>query len=165
MQGNTVIKPLSGPGGDCPQDASALAIDGTGKCIAMGVSLLPQYGELDPYRMGLSSVDECLRQLVVAGADPDRVGILDNFCMGNPNEPTELGQLVETAKGIADAARAYQVPFISGKDSFYNYFETEDGPVSIPVTVLISGIGIIDEKTQLTGTSIRRPAAGSASSA
>jgi phosphoribosylformylglycinamidine synthase II len=157
VQGNTVIKPLSGPGGDCPQDASALAIDGTGKCIAMGVSLLPQYGELDPYRMGLSSVDECLRQLVVAGADPDRVGILDNFCMGNPNEATELGQLVETAKGIADAARAYQVPFISGKDSFYNYFETEDGPVSIPVTVLISGIGIIDEKTQLTGTSIRRP--------
>ena len=157
VQGNTVIKPLSGPGGDCPQDASALAIDGTGKCIAMGVSLLPQYGELDPYRMGLSSVDECLRQLVVAGADPDRVGILDNFCMGNPNEAAELGKLVETAKGIADAARAYQVPFISGKDSFYNYFETEDGPVSIPVTVLISGIGIIDEKTQLTGASLRRP--------
>jgi phosphoribosylformylglycinamidine synthase len=107
--------------------------------------------------MGLSSVDECLRQLVVAGADPDRVGILDNFCMGNPNEAAELGKLVETAKGIADAARAYQVPFISGKDSFYNYFETEDGPVSIPVTVLISGIGIIDEKTQLTGASLRRP--------
>jgi phosphoribosylformylglycinamidine synthase subunit PurSL len=156
VQGNTVIKPLSGPGGDCPQDASALSIDGTGKCIAMGVALLPQYGELDPYNMGLSSVDECIRQMVVAGADPDRLAILDNFCMGNPNEPEELGKLVETVKGIADAALAYQAPFISGKDSFYNYFETEDGPISIPVTILISGIGIIDDPAQLTGASLRR---------
>ena len=155
VQGNTVGKPLAGPGGDCPQDGSVIAIPGTGKFMAVGVSLLPHYGELDPARMGLSCMDECMRQMVVAGADPDRAGLLDNFCMGNPDEPAELGQLVETARALATAAKGFGAPFISGKDSFYNYFQTDDGPKSIPMTVLISGIAIVDDARHLTGATIR----------
>jgi len=156
VQGNTFLKPLAGAGGDCPQDGSVIGIDNTGKFISVGVSLLPQYGELDPYKMGLSSVDECIRQLVVTGADPDQIAILDNFCMGNPDEPGELGGLVETVKGIAAAALGYAAPFVSGKDSFYNYFETDEGPISIPVTILISGMGIVEDRAHITGASLRK---------
>lgn len=157
VKGNTVTKPLAGATGDCPQDGAVLRVGAIGKYIALGVSMLPQYGLLDPYRMGLSSVDEAIRQLVVTGANPHRIAILDNFCMGNPHEPKQLGRLVECARGMASAASSFETPFISGKDSFYNYFETEGGPVSIPVTLLVSAVGIVEDSAHITGASLRRP--------
>ena len=157
VQGNTVLKPLAGPGGDNPQDAAVIRVPEANKYFALGLSLLPQYGESDPYRMGLSSVDEAVRQVVVAGADPDRVAILDNFCMGNPDDPRELGKLVECARAMAEAATAYGAPFISGKDSFYNYYVTEKGEsVSIPVTLLVSSLAVIDDAAHVTGATFRR---------
>ncbi len=156
VQGNTVLKPLAGASGDAPQDASVLRISGSQRLMAMSVALLPEWGKTDPYAMGAACVDECVRQLVAAGADPQRIAILDNFCMGNPNAEEELGALVETVKGIAAIAEVYGTPFVSGKDSFYNYFETDEGPVSIPVTILISGMGIIEEESHVTGASLRK---------
>ncbi|MGI9243854.1 MAG: phosphoribosylformylglycinamidine synthase subunit PurL [Verrucomicrobiales bacterium] len=157
VQGNTVLKPLAGAVGDAPQDASVVQIDGSDKLMALGLSILPEWGKTDPYAMGRGCVDECVRQLVLAGADPDRIALLDNFCVGDPEKPEELGQLVECVKGIASAALEYSAPFVSGKDSFYNYFETQDGPVSIPVTCVISGMGVVDDLEHVTGSSIRKP--------
>lgn len=157
VQGNTVLKPLAGAAGDAPQDATVVRIDGSDRLMAMGLSILPEWGKMDPYAMGTACVDECVRQLVAAGSDPDRIAILDNFCMGNPDAEEELGALVETVKGIAAAAEAYGAPFVSGKDSFYNYFETKDGPVSIPVTILVSGMGIVEKIDHVVGASLRRP--------
>ncbi|MEM9284026.1 MAG: AIR synthase-related protein, partial [Verrucomicrobiota bacterium] len=156
VQGNTVLKPLAGASGDAPQDATVLRINGSDRLMAMGLSILPEWGKTDPFAMGTACVDECIRQLVAAGADPDRLAILDNFCMGNPDAEEELGALVETVKGIAHAAEAFGAPFVSGKDSFYNYFETDEGPVSIPVTILISGMGIVEEVGHVVGASLRR---------
>ena len=155
VQGNTVLKPLAGASGDAPQDGTVSAINGSEKLVAMGLSLLPEWGKTDPYAMGLACVDETVRHLTCCGADPDRLAILDNFCVGNPEDPSELGRLVETCKGMAEAATTYAAPFVSGKDSFYNYFETEDGPVSIPVTLLVSGIGVVDSAEHVTGSSLR----------
>lgn len=39
------------------------------------------------------------------------------------------------------------MPLHSGKDSFYNYFETEDGPINVPVTFLCSGFGVVETRT------------------
>jgi phosphoribosylformylglycinamidine synthase len=160
VQGNTVLKPLAGASGDAPQDGSVIRVDGSKRLLSLALSLLPEWGKYDPHAMGRACVDECVRQLILTGANPDKLAILDNYCMGNPRDPQELGALVESARGLAEAATAYGTPFISGKDSFYNYFQTEDGPVSIPVTALISGIGIVEEAAHVTGSSLRR--AGSA---
>jgi phosphoribosylformylglycinamidine synthase len=156
VQGNTLLKPLAGATGDAPQDGSVIEIDGSTRSMAMALSLLPEWGKTDPYRMGLAVVDECVRQLVLVGANPDKLGLLDNFCVGNPNDPRELGALVETTKGISAAATAFAAPFISGKDSFYNYFITDEGPVSIPTTILLSGIGIVESSAHVTGSSLRK---------
>ncbi len=155
VQGNTLLKPLAGAAGDAPQDAAVMHIDGSERLMAMSQALLPEWGKYDPFAMGAACVDECFRQLVAAGANPDKIALLDNFCVGNPEDPNELGELVECVKGMAGAADTYSAPFISGKDSFYNYFETDEGPVSIPVTALISGIGVVDDKKHVTGASIR----------
>ena len=76
--------------------------------------------------------------------------------MGDPEDPRELGALVETTKGMAQAAEIYAAPFVSGKDSFYNYFKTDEGPVSIPTTLLVSGFGIVEHANHIVGSSVRR---------
>ena len=155
VQGNTMLKPLAGATGDAPQDGSVIRVDGSQRLISLALSLLPEWGKYDPHAMGRACVDECVRQLILTGANPDKLAILDNYCMGNPYDARELGALVESARGLAEAATVYGTPFISGKDSFYNFFNTDDGPVSIPVTALISGLGIVEDAKHVTGSSIR----------
>jgi phosphoribosylformylglycinamidine synthase subunit PurSL len=155
VQGNTFLKPLAGAAADAPQDAAVMRVDNSKKLFSMAVSILPEWGKYDPFAMGQACVDECVRQLVLSGANPQRIAILDNFCMGNPDDTDELGALVETVKGMAEVALEYQAPFVSGKDSFYNYFETAEGPVSIPVTLLVSGFGVVEETAHITGSSLR----------
>ena len=156
VQGNTVLKPLAGATADAPQDASVIDIDGSDKLMSLALAILPEWGKTDPYAMGTGTVDETVRQLVLAGTNPDKIALLDNFCMGNPECPTELGRIVECAKGIREAALAYGAPYVSGKDSFYNYFETEEGPVNIPVTFLCSGFGVVEDASHVRGASLRR---------
>jgi phosphoribosylformylglycinamidine synthase len=156
VQGNTLLKPLAGAAGDAPQDGSVMAIDGSREKVTLACALLPEWGKTDPHLMGRACVDECIRQLVAMGSDPDRIAILDNFCHGNPDNASELGALVECTKGMSAAAVTYGAPFVSGKDSFYNYFVTDEGPVSIPVTLLVSGFGIVPDGTPVVGASLRR---------
>ena len=156
VQGNTVLKPLAGAAADAPQDASVIDIDGSDKLMSLALAILPEWGKTDPYAMGTGTVDENVRQLIISGTNPDKIALLDNFCMGNPESPVELGRLVECAKGIRDAALAYGAPYVSGKDSFYNYFETENGPVNIPVTFLCSGFGVVEDVSHVCGASLRR---------
>ncbi len=156
VQGNTVLKPLAGAAGDAPQDGAVIRIDGSQRLLSLSLSLLPEWGKTAPREMARACMDECVRQLILTGANPDKIAVLDNFCMGNPHDPVELGALVESAHGLAETAVVYGTPFISGKDSFYNYFQTEDGPVSIPVTALISGMGIVEDAAHVVGSSLRR---------
>ena len=111
--------------------------------------ICPLYGELDPYAMAWAAIDEALRNLVAVGADPDQVSLLDNFCWGNPYLPDRLGGLVRCAQGCYDAAVAYDVPFISGKDSLNNEYNDVDGQRhAIPGTLLISAVGIVPDVHQ-----------------
>ncbi|MFW5652463.1 MAG: AIR synthase-related protein [Planctomycetota bacterium] len=146
VQGRTVGKPLAGPAQRGPADAAVMLPrhDSTrGIAIANG---LATGLAADPYVMALAAVDECVRNLVCAGADPSRIAILDNFCWPACAKPENLGSLVRAAEGCYDAAKAYRTPFISGKDSLNNQFTTEDGmTIEIPPTLLISGFGIVHD--------------------
>ncbi|MEW5692877.1 MAG: phosphoribosylformylglycinamidine synthase subunit PurL [Candidatus Hydrogenedentota bacterium] len=155
VQGNTVVKPLIGGLGDMPQDGVAIRVDGSKKYIGLGCSILPSYALIDPYNMGLSTLDEAVRQIIVTGVNPEKIALLDNFCIGNPDDSYELGRLVKCAEAISYVALCYKTPFISGKDSFYNYYISENGIQSIPVSLLISSIGIIDDKSDITTSNIK----------
>jgi phosphoribosylformylglycinamidine synthase len=56
-----------------------------------------------------------------------------------------LGALVEAAQACYDMAKVYETPFVSGKDSLYNEFEYEGKIISIPHTLLISAMGIVED--------------------
>ncbi len=151
VQGGTVIKPLTGVEADAPSDATVIKPIGTrgkrGIVLANGIN--PEYGKKDAYKMAWSVMDEAIRNAVAVGADPDRIAVLDNFCWGDPLRPETLGTLVKACRGCHDAALFYGTPFISGKDSLNNEYLGADGlRHSIPPTLLISAIGVIEDVIQ-----------------
>jgi phosphoribosylformylglycinamidine synthase subunit PurSL len=150
VQGGTLVKPLTGPYHDGPSDACVMRpLDTRGiQAIVLSAGINPEYGKLDPYQMSLNVLDEALRNAVAVGANPDRMAVLDNFCWGDPLKPHILGDLVAAANGCRDGAVAYGTPFISGKDSFNNeYLGTDGKRQAIPPTLLISGIGVLEDWT------------------
>ena len=157
VQGGSILKPLVGKNNDGPGDAAIIrpVLDSDmGAIISNGIN--PAYGEIDPYWMAASAIDEALRQIVAVGGNLDRVALLDNFSWGNTNEPQMLGALVRAAQACYDMAINYETPFISGKDSLYNEFEYEGKIISIPHTLLISAIGVMEDTARAVSMDFKR---------
>ncbi|MGC8976503.1 MAG: phosphoribosylformylglycinamidine synthase subunit PurL [Candidatus Ratteibacteria bacterium] len=156
--GRTILKPFVGENQECISDGIVLKpFYDSYQGIIIGCGINPFYGEIDPYYMAGCCIEECIRNIVSCGGNPERIAILDNFCWGNINEEKELGKLVRCVKGCKDYAFKYKVPFISGKDSLNNYFKTKKGKlISIPGTLLISGIGVIDDIRKITSPDFKR---------
>jgi phosphoribosylformylglycinamidine (FGAM) synthase-like enzyme/phosphoribosylformylglycinamidine (FGAM) synthase PurS component len=146
VQGGSVVKPLVGPRQVGPSDAAVVRPKlGSDRGVAIGCGLTPSV--LDPYDMAIAAIDEAVRNVVCVGADYNRLALLDNFCWPSVDDELTMGTLVRACEACRDAARAFGIPFISGKDSLHNQFtDTETGNViRIPPTLLISAIGIVPD--------------------
>ena len=163
MQGGSVVKPLVGVTNDGPSDAAVLRplLDSyRGLVLACGMN--PCYGDLDPYHMAASAIDEAVRNCVAVGADPQRIAILDNFCWGYTDRPETLGSLVRAALACHDVAVALGTPFISGKDSLNNEFSYRDEQgqkrtIAIPASLLISALGQVPDVRQCVTMDVKEP--------
>ncbi len=163
VQGNTVIKPLVGPEGIGPGDASVVEpVPGSGQGLSVGCGLATGLSD-DPYTMTLAAIDECIRNLVCVGTDPSRIAILDNFCWPSCTKPENLGSLVRAAQACYDGAKAYKTPFVSGKDSLNNQFTVpgKNGDtgetIEIPPTLLITGMGIVPDVNKCVTSDAKKP--------
>ncbi len=166
VQAGSVVKPLAGPG-QGPADAAVLRprLD-SDRGIVVGCGLCPELADDDPYEMAVSAVDEALRNVICSGGDPNRTAILDNFCWGSVDSPRALGALVRACRGAYDAAVAYGLPFISGKDSLNNQFSQSEEEarrvgmpacVSIPDTLLISAVSVIADVSRCVTMDLKQP--------
>ncbi len=145
VQGSSILKPLVGISDDGPSDAAIIKpiLDSDmGVIVSNGIN--PKYGDIDPYWMAASAIDEALRQIIAVGGSLRRVALLDNFSWGNPDKPDRLGGLVRAAQACYDIALSYGTPFISGKDSLYNEYKTEEETLCIPPTLLISAMAVME---------------------
>lgn len=158
VQGTSVVKPLVGVGAGGPGDAAVIApVAGSKLGLAIGCGLATGLAR-DPYLMGLAAIDECVRNLVCVGADPQRIAILDNFCWPSCKDPRNMGALVRAAWACYDAAKAFRAPFISGKDSLNNQFVTQDGrTIQIPPTLLISGFATLRDIERACTMDLKAP--------
>lgn len=149
VQGGSVLKPLVGKDQDGPGNAAVVRpVFGSRRGVVISCGMNPYYGDLDPYWMAASGIDEAMRNCVAVGADPSRIALLDNFCWGYTDRPETLGSLVRAALACYDSAVELKTPFISGKDSLNNEFSYKDDQgnqqtISIPSTLLISAMGQI----------------------
>jgi len=131
VQSNTVV----GPG----SDAAVLRLKGSRRGLALKVDSNPRACALDPYLGTIATVCEAVRNVACAGAHP--VGITNCLNYGNPERPEIMWQFKEGVRGLADAARAFNAPVVSGNVSFYN--ETEGR--AIPPTPTIAVVGILTD--------------------
>jgi phosphoribosylformylglycinamidine synthase II len=146
VQGSSVLKPLVGIANDSPGDAAVIQpLPDSNKGIVISNGINPKYGDINTYWMAASAIDEALRQVIAVGGSLEQVALLDNFCWGNPEKPDRLGTLVRAAQACYDIAIVYGTPFISGKDSLYNEYETGGASICIPPTLLISAMAVIKD--------------------
>ncbi|MAG02599.1 phosphoribosylformylglycinamidine synthase subunit PurL [Candidatus Pacearchaeota archaeon] len=150
VQGGSVIKPLQGRGrvnGDATVTKPILS---SNKGVVMSQGINPSYSDIDTYNMAAAAIDTAIRNAVATGANLEHLALMDNFCWCSSNEPERLGQLKRAVQACYDTTVDYGTPFISGKDSMFNDFNgfDEDGnaiKISVPPTLLVSSIGVIDD--------------------
>jgi phosphoribosylformylglycinamidine synthase len=150
VQGCSVVKPLLGPGAGPADGTVVRGVLGRDRGIVLGVGLRHRLGPADPYQMAAGGIVEAIANVVAAGADPDRIALLDNFCWGDTRRAESLGTLVEACRGCHDMAVAFAAPFVSGKDSLNNVFAWTDASgkareISIPPTLLATALGQVDD--------------------
>jgi phosphoribosylformylglycinamidine synthase len=162
VQGGSVTKPLLGPGGG-PADGTVIrGVLGRNRGVVIGVGLRHRLGALDPYQMAAGGIIEAIANAVAAGADPDRIALLDNFCWGDTRSPETLGPLVEACRACHDLALAFAAPFVSGKDSLNNVFAWTDAAgvsreMSIPPTLLATALGQVPDVRRAVSPDLKRP--------
>jgi phosphoribosylformylglycinamidine synthase len=161
VQANSVLPPLQGRG-RVNADASVISpILDSKKGVIMSQGLYPSYSDIDTYHMAGSSIDTAIRNAVAAGANPDYLAILDNFCWSSANDPEKLGQLKRSAQACFDYATAYGTPYISGKDSMFNDFNGYDEKgnpikISVPPTLLITSVGVINDVSKIVSIDLKQ---------
>ncbi|MEJ2568394.1 MAG: AIR synthase-related protein, partial [candidate division WOR-3 bacterium] len=147
VQGGSVLKPFAGKAS--PSDGAVTRpLLSSKKAVVLGFGINPSYGKIDPHRMAASVIEESLRNLVSAGGDIENAVLLDNFCFGDTADKNVFADLFETTRACYDYARIFKTPFISGKDSLNNFFTSrgeEKKRISIPPTLLISSMSVIDD--------------------
>ncbi len=126
---------VAGPGAD----AAIIRIKGTTKAIAATTDGNAAYTHLDAYAGGAIAVVEAARNVACAGARPVAMTNCLNF--GNPEKPDVYFQLKEAIRGMADAARALDVPVISGNVSLYN----ETNGEAIWPTPVVGVVGLLGD--------------------
>jgi phosphoribosylformylglycinamidine synthase subunit PurL len=135
VQIRTVVKP-----GD---DAAVMRVDDE-VAFAITSDCNSIHTKLNPYHGGAGSVAEAIRNVVAMGAEP--LCIVDCLNFGNPEKPEVFWQFKECVQGMADVAKRFKTPVISGNVSFYN--ETEG--VTVNPSPVVSVAGLMDIKNLRT---------------
>ena len=154
VKGLTAVKPWIGVHRDVPADAAVLMVahDAGPAGYALAEGVFPSYSDHDAWAMAQAGVDLAVRRVIAAGARPDRIAALDNYCWpdplpgpGNPDAARKAAQLVRASRGLAEICLAYGVPLVSGKDSMKNDAVIGGQRISIPPTLLASVIALVPD--------------------
>lgn len=113
--------------------------------IALSLDQNPRYNKIDAYWGAVNAVVESVRNVAAVGANP--IALTDCLCFGNPEQPEQMGEFVDSVRGIVDACAAIKLkeypnatlPVIAGNVSLYN----ESGKGAIPPSPMISCLGTI----------------------
>jgi phosphoribosylformylglycinamidine synthase subunit PurL len=126
-------------------DAGVLApVPGARLGVALAVAGNPRYGRIDPRYAAEHAVIEAVRRVVAVGAQP--IGLTDCLNFGNPRKPEQYGEFVRAVEGLARAADALALPFVSGNVSLYN--ESADG-AAIPASPIVACVGALEDVAQV----------------
>jgi len=75
--------------------------------IALSLDQNPRYNKIDAYWGAVNAVIESVRNVTAVGANP--VALTDCLCFGNPEKPEQMGEFVDSVRGIIDACAAIKI--------------------------------------------------------
>lgn len=140
----TVIKPGQG-------DASLLRILNMDKAIAMTSDGNSKQVYLDPYNGTASIFAEACRNVAAIGAEP--IAMVDALNFGNPENPEIFWTFKEAVRAMADIGKAFDIPCIGGKVSFYN--EDTSTNIAIKPTPVIIVAGLMESLNHYTTSAFK----------
>lgn len=126
--------------------------------IALSLDQNPRFNKIDAYWGAVNAVVESIRNVVAVGATP--LAITDCLCFGNPEKSEQMGEFVDSVRGIIDACRAVKIkehpqatlPVIAGNVSLYN----ESASGAIPPSPMISCLGSLSDVTKVITYDLKR---------
>ncbi|WP_419421153.1 phosphoribosylformylglycinamidine synthase subunit PurL [Legionella sp. D16C41] len=159
VQGRTIIeRGLANAGVIAPfnEDKYPPEISLTG--VALSIAHNPRYNKIDAYWGAVNAVCEAVRNIIAVGAWP--LSLTDCLCFGNPEKLKQMGEFVESIKGIVAACSAVHrpdnpevtLPIVSGNVSLYN--ESEQG--AIPPSPIISCLGVLTDYRKVLTYSLKQ---------
>jgi len=165
VQGGSVVKPLTGKKNDGPSDAGIVRPDlNTFNGVVVSHGICPKYSRFDTYHMVACAIDEAIRNNIASGGSLKKMALLDNFCWSDPVESEKnregqykLAQLVRANRALYDYTTFFGTPCISGKDSMKNDYMFNDIKISVPQTVLISAISVMDDVRKAVTMDVKEP--------
>ncbi|MGH7660452.1 MAG: phosphoribosylformylglycinamidine synthase subunit PurL [Vulcanimicrobiaceae bacterium] len=122
--------------------------------VALGLGGNPRYGALDPKIAGAHAVIEAARNVAAIGARP--AALTDCLNFGDADDPAQFGEFVAGVDGLADAANALRLPFVSGNVSLYN---TSAGGNAVPASPIVACVGTVADISRVATSALK--AAGS----
>jgi phosphoribosylformylglycinamidine synthase II len=133
------------PGGD----AGVVRIkspQGSEKGIAITLDCNSRFCAIDAHRGTALSLAEACRNIAATGATP--IGISDCLNMPSPEVPETMWQIANCIGGLGDAARAFDVPVVSGNVSLYNQTHGQ----GIQPTPLLAVVGLLADASRAVGS-------------
>jgi phosphoribosylformylglycinamidine synthase len=155
VQGGMIVKPFTGVDQDAPNNAAVTQpLLDSGKGVAVAHGMNPVYNQIDPYHGSASAVDEAVRNLVTVGVDPEDIALIDNFIWPTPDEAS-LADLDRSVDGCCDTALAFNLPFVSGKDSLSSTYTSDKETIKIPPTLCISAFAPIKDTAKTVTSDVK----------
>lgn len=147
VQGASALPPFSGVHHDGPNDAVVIRplLDKPyGVVVSHGLN--PILNKIDPYWGSLWAIVEALANYAAVGGDicQGEAALIDNFIWPSPDKES-LGALDRAVDACVDAARAFGIPYVSGKDSLSSTYRHGDFVLKIPSVLNISVFGRIPD--------------------
>ncbi|MCW8408927.1 phosphoribosylformylglycinamidine synthase subunit PurL [Legionella sp. PATHC035] len=160
VQGRSIVEPgWADAGVIAPfnEDKYPEEIQRTG--VALSVDHNPRYNKIDAYWGAVNAVIESVRNIIAVGAWP--LALTDCLCFGNPENTEQMGEFVDSVRGIVDAChavkmftdRSVSLPIISGNVSLYN----ESAQGAIPPSPIISCLGAMDDLSKTVTYDFKHP--------
>jgi phosphoribosylformylglycinamidine synthase len=115
------------------------SVSGKEKGIAISLDCNSRYCAIDAHNGAAHSLAEACRNIAATGATP--IGISDCLNMPSPEDPKTMWQIAHCIKGLGEAARAFEVPVVSGNVSLYNQTQGQ----GIQPTPLLAVVGLMDD--------------------
>jgi phosphoribosylformylglycinamidine synthase II len=134
VRANTVNHPGSDSG-----LVRVLSSNGKEKGIAISLDCNSRFCSIDAKLGTAHSLAEGCRNIASSGATP--IGISDCLNMPSPEIPETMWQIAGSIAGLGEAARAFDVPVVSGNVSLYNQTQGQ----GIQPTPTLAVVGLLDD--------------------